>query len=481
MPTNKRTATTPTPMAGKGQPVDWMFAFKYNAAFPGAGTEEANLPQQGIFGGTLRRYPEDLQYSFATSTKPSLQRGVGALGTSLRDPLGATFDQIYNNPDCFFVLWNDQFYSSPIPTQLGPWGHSKGALAWDAQGNGMVLQVSTPCWPGSGTSAHPRESATYTVEEDGITKQKTTDGNTLGYILGDDDIEVSQHFFALKLDAAGVTSVLKALATACVVTDTTGKHPQIVRNGGPAEIAALVSALGQEPGHNTSKATFAAGLTGNVRVIAKPHALHVPPWQMISSLLGGVALRVASWWEEPAIPSTTNRKLPGCWDPSLTTPPGPVQIAITGQGGIGLTGHPGKNYNHAKLGVTVGEPTKRLAIFGDMNQMGAFRASDGGDEGCSVSQNGRGGLFFVVDDAALWTSITALIAGASAPRTVPTATGVAKKAAKKVIGTRVKTAGRLGKKVPATKVRVAVRKTAAKKAIGKSVKRATRRSPAPKK
>ena len=40
----------------------------------------------------------------------------------------------------------------------------------------------TGSWPGSGSSAEPRKK----------------DGNTLGYI-NDDNLEVSQHFFALKL------------------------------------------------------------------------------------------------------------------------------------------------------------------------------------------------------------------------------------------------------------------------------------------
>ena len=46
------------------------------------------------------------------------------------------------------------------------------------------------------------------------------DGNTLGCIA-DDDVLVSQHFFALKLSKNDVVTVLKALANASVVTDPT--------------------------------------------------------------------------------------------------------------------------------------------------------------------------------------------------------------------------------------------------------------------
>jgi hypothetical protein len=49
------------------------------------------------------------------------------------------------------------------------------------------------------------------------------------------------------------------------------------------------------------------------------------------------------------------------------------------------------------------------AIFGDMNQQGAISGN------CKSSQNGRGGLFFVVDDPDLAKSLSDLISGDSAP------------------------------------------------------------------
>ena len=101
--------------------------------------------------------------------------------------------------------------------------------------------------------------------------------------------------------------------------------------------------------------------------------MHVPPWQMVSSLLGGEPLRVASWWQDPEIPSTTATTAISCWDAALSTKTGAVQIATTGtwQGTtIGLKGGASPAGNHAKIRVSTG--THPYAIFGDMNQQGSL-------------------------------------------------------------------------------------------------------------
>ena len=146
-------------------------------------------------------------------------------------------------------------------------------------------------------------------------------------------------------------------------------------------------------------------LSSGVRLISKPSALNVPPWQLVSARLGGVPLRAATWWANPAIPSTSATTKIGCWSPSLGTP-GPVQIATSGkwQGKpIDLRGGSG---NHGKIGVSL---TGRYTIFGDMNQQGALSGK------CASSQNGRGGMFFILEDQALHDSVAALIDGNSAP------------------------------------------------------------------
>uniref|UniRef100_UPI0018EBE789 deoxyribonuclease II family protein n=1 Tax=Chromobacterium sp. ASV23 TaxID=2795110 RepID=UPI0018EBE789 len=162
----------PSPMLDASHPVNWWFAFKFNAAsFPGCGGSAQVDSCQ--FGGSPQDYTSgngfSQQFVYASSSQPSLSQGGGCVGDTTTDPVGATFNQIYNGT-LNYVVWNDQFYGDPaIPSCSGascgaPWGHSKGVLAWDNQGNGVVMQVSTPSWPASGSAQYPRGS----------------DGNTLG-------------------------------------------------------------------------------------------------------------------------------------------------------------------------------------------------------------------------------------------------------------------------------------------------------------
>lgn len=383
-----------TPLLAENKPADWWFAFKFNSAtYHG---DESKEPNPGIFGGTPKDYKGEfcLSYAVASSEAPTLQLGPGYIGGSLGDPLGATFNQIYNG-DCNYVLWNDQFYNDPMESMVEPWGHSKGCLAWDESGNGFVLQVTTPSWPASGNKEYPRQS----------------DGNTLGCIT-DDDVMVSQHFFALKLNVDDVQTVLRGLANASVVTDPS--KLQIVKNGGPASIQQLVNALGKESASTTPSRTT---LSSGVRLIVKPSQLHVPPWQMVSAALGGLPLRAATWWEAPEIYSTDASTPVTCWNAQMLGQPGPVQIATSGtwQGkSIGLQGGEGGTFNHAKIGVSM-DAAQPLCIFGDMNQQGTLCGIAKEKIPCAVSQNVRGGLFYVVENKQLYASVSALLKGESAP------------------------------------------------------------------
>jgi hypothetical protein len=383
-PLAAQAVSVPTPLLKSGEPVDWWFVFKFNAAsHPGcAGTAKVACS----FGGTPQSYREfSQQFVYASSTHRTLQQGGGCIGDSTTDPLGATFDQVYNG-SLFYVLWNDQFYGDPINTQSAPAGHSKGMLAWDKDGGGFVLQVSTPSWPASGNAKSPRK----------------TDGNTLGCVK-DNDVLVSQHFFSLKLAKDDVVTVLKALSNASVVTDTT--RSELVQNGGPADIQSLVRGLGKV---STSKTATKDRLSSGVVLISKPSNLHVPPWQMVSAMLEGEPLRAATWWTKPEIPTTTVSTAVGCWDDSLRKP-GAVEIATAGTWdgkSIGLEGMAEPDGNHAKIGASTGTGSHSYAIFGDMNQQGSLSGPN-----CNSSQNGRGGLFYVLDDAQLSSSVRDLIKG----------------------------------------------------------------------
>ena len=381
-------ATAPVPLIAKGHAVDWWFAFKFNSVkFAGCGGGTPR-PASCPFGGTTKTYSDGQQFVFASKESPQLAQGEGCAGTTEQDPVGATYDEIYNGRFNYLV-WNDQFNGDPAVAGCGadcssPWGHSKGLVAWDAAGNGTVLQVTTPSWPGSGNQEHPRHA----------------DGNTLGCV-NDDNVMYSQHFFALKLNKDDLLKLLQALQNASVGTDP--DEVQIVSNGGPADVQALVAQLGKR---SASTQPTVETLSTSVRLISKPSALHVPPWQLVSALLGSVPLRVASWWTHPAIASTLAGDSIDCWSDTLPKP-GAVEIATAGTWNgtaFGLKGAVNDG-NHAKFAVST-DADSALAIFGDMNQQGALSGN------CASSQNGRGGLFFVVQDADLSASVAALISPA---------------------------------------------------------------------
>jgi hypothetical protein len=394
----------PRPLLDRGKPVDWWFAFKFNSSKPFAGCGKDTGKRACIFGGSVQTKPSfGQQFVVASNKKGSLDKGNSCLGATTTDPLGATFEQVYNG-SFFYVIWNDQFYRDPTIAACkgdscgAPWGHSKGLVAWDDAGEGLVLQVSTPGWPRAGSNAFDR--------------RKGSKGNTLGCVSSNNNLRASQHFFALKLNKDDLTKVLAALKNASVVTDPT--KLQIVKNGGPADIRQLVDALGAK-----SKSTEVTKdeLSTGVLLISKPSKLEVPPWQMVSAVLDGVGERAATWWLKPWIYTTTKSQKLGCWDHALKTnealkkldmKPGPVAIAKTGHWDGNEIGLAAPN-NHAKIGVAT-SGGNHYAIFGDLNQQGTLSPPD-----CKKSQNGRGGLFFVVNDKALFDGVADLIEGDTAP------------------------------------------------------------------
>ncbi|ADW68927.1 deoxyribonuclease II [Granulicella tundricola] len=394
--TGKTACAQPYPLLAAGHPVDWFFVFKLNAqAFPGcAGGDTRTCP----FGGTKQdsdKYAHfSQQFVYASSEAHTLQTGGNeCLGTTEQDPVGATYDEIYNG-SYHYVVWNDQPYGDPTkPCGVGDscssaWAHSKGMLAWNDAGEGMVMQVSTPEWPLSGSAKHARAA-----------------GGTLGCLEKDNDVEVSQHFFALRLTEPDLELVLAGLDNASIATDTT--NLQVVNNGGPARVSALVSGLVTGP---KGTGVVTGMLSTGVEMISKPGKLQVPPWQMVSAELGGVSLHVANWWTLPdIIPNTTASTPIHCWDSSLG-PSGAVVSATAGvwnKTSFGLLGGSNPNGNHAKVGVSTSGPAPYV-IFGDMNQEGSLNGPD-----CSPSQNGRGGTFYVMQDADLHTSVSGLL-GATA-------------------------------------------------------------------
>ena len=369
--------------------VDWWFVFKFNTkSFPECA---GGVQRVCLFGGDRQDYPRDFgqQFIYASRGNPSFAMGRTCLGDTTSDPVGATFDEVFNGA-FFYVIWNDQFYNDPDLPQCkhktfcdAPWAHSKGMLAWDDNGNGFVMQVSTPNWPGAGSKSSPRQ----------------TNGNTLGCITDNtgkpqNNVWVSQHFFSVRLNKEDVVAVLKALQKASVVTAPSSLQnnlSQIVKNGGPPDVQQLVRNLGKlSEDTEISKVVLSSG----VELISKPPLLHVPPWQMVSAVLGGEPLIVATWLTGPRKILDTNRTRPECWDSSLGEP-GPVTNAENGKWAateFNLTGGVSPDRNHAKFGVS---RNGNDVIFGDLNQEGSL------SEPCDVPQNTRGGLFYVVKDTKL--------------------------------------------------------------------------------
>jgi Deoxyribonuclease II len=425
-------ADAPAPLLAKdGAPVEWWFAFKFNSSKTFAGCEPARKERaeekgetvrQCIFGGVVQTKPAfGQQFAFASSEDGALRQGKGCAGATLTDPIGATFDQVYNG-SFHYLIWNDQFYRDPAVSACtgdscgAPWGHSKGLLAWNDAGDGFVMQVSTPAWPRSGSSQ--------------FDTRKGNKGNTLGCNSSNNNLRASQHFFALRLKHDGLVKVLDGLKNASVVTDPTSL--QIVRNGGPQDVQERVRALGKR---QTSKdeQIIVTALSSDVMMISKPSGLQVPPWQMVSSLLNSeadatqsnAAERAATWWTKPWIPTTTKSTRVSCWDDTWaadtdntgkkrlpTRKPGAVEIAKSGvwdEQDINLIAPS----NHAKIGTAVAGD-KKYAIFGDLNQQGGIAPP-----GCGKSQNARGGLFFAVANDKLFEGVKDLIHGATAPLDVP--------------------------------------------------------------
>jgi hypothetical protein len=391
----------PVPLLAKDKPVDWWFVYKFNSAtFPACGKElkDDTAERDCPFGGDAMRYTNSQQFVSASSNKASFEKSDGCAGTS--DPVAVTFDQIYQGK-FRYLAWNDQFYGEPKIKGCGkgscgsPWGHSKGILAWNEDGDGLVIQVTTPAWPGFASKRFQREA-----------------GNTLGCIKKPNNIQNAQHFFALKLSREGVVSVINALKNASVVTDLAQLEIVDARHS-PKEITDALDGLGTKSDSDEVQVFTLPGgptLKGGVTLVSKPSGLHVPPWQMLSAKLDGIDLKAATWWSSPQIPTTTSTRRIGCWDDALGTA-GAVEIAVTGKWDdevIGLVG----GQNHAKVGVSL-SGDRSLSIFADLNQQGAL------NDNCKSSQNGRGGLFYVVDNDDLFKDLTKLLDGKIAPTHAP--------------------------------------------------------------
>ena len=83
-------AKAPTPLVATGHPVTWWVVFKFNAAaFAGCG---GTARLQCTFGGEIkndRQYGE--QFAFASSSKPTFEKGEGCNGETISVGGSSTF------------------------------------------------------------------------------------------------------------------------------------------------------------------------------------------------------------------------------------------------------------------------------------------------------------------------------------------------------------------------------------------------------
>jgi len=95
-------ALVPVALIKSGQPVDWWFVFKFNAgSFPECG----GFQRTCMFGGTVQPYTTfGQQFAFGSTAGGTLRQGGGRAGNATTDPLGATFDQVYNGKFCYVLI-----------------------------------------------------------------------------------------------------------------------------------------------------------------------------------------------------------------------------------------------------------------------------------------------------------------------------------------------------------------------------------------
>ena len=98
-------AVAPVPLLAKGQPTDWWFVFKFNSSksFAGCGPREEGrkrkrMPKTVSASSAARCRPRAGSASSSRSRSRTTQAEgrEGCTGATLTDPVGATFDQVYN-------------------------------------------------------------------------------------------------------------------------------------------------------------------------------------------------------------------------------------------------------------------------------------------------------------------------------------------------------------------------------------------------
>ena len=297
-----------------------------------------------------------------------------------------------------------------------PWGHSKGAFAFEEGSLGFFLQGTTPNWP------DPSQGDTFAP---------------LGCQL-DNNVYLSQSFLGVTLASDDFTTIAPVLEKARLCSSGSLS----CRNGSSGHMVDFNCTSEATRGEDWSilNTAFAATSTmdmpseglnitapggSTLRLFSHSAAYENPPWLLVANDLG-VDLGVASWWDFNYGQATlcsgddySNATENYCLinnelGLALNTQGGAAQSvenAIAASFMVGgadrawaLWGEFSGIASHAKFGVA-GDQTSHWVVSGDQNSQG-FDCSSA----CNGSQQGRGGLFFAVQDEALHESLYDLLA-----------------------------------------------------------------------
>jgi hypothetical protein len=106
------------------------------------------------------QYPNGGSYVYADANSPTFQKSSGDLSSTTAGSLAQTVNQIYQNRNNGYILYNDEPMSarSPLQTALNmsavEFGHSKGILGFDSSNNAFWIVHSFPKFPSTIASGY---------------------------------------------------------------------------------------------------------------------------------------------------------------------------------------------------------------------------------------------------------------------------------------------------------------------------------------
>jgi len=292
-----------------------------------------------------------------------------------------------------------------------PYGHSKGALAYEESGTGFFLQGTTPNWP------DPSQKSTYTPLGCQLDSNTDLSQSFLGLTLDADTFsEMAPYIEAARLCSTGTTSCRNGSAGHMIDFNCTSEQTRA------EDWSILDTAFSGTSTSDMHSSTYSGTTSGGVdfKLIAKAEADAIPPWLLVASELG-VDLGVSSWLDfnygfaslcsGDDYSSATNQMCLVSDDLgiSLNENGGAVQsvenaLAASFEiNGVDLAwalwGEFTSIASHAKFAIA-SEFDNPWFVSGDENNQGWSCSTS-----CSGSQSGRGGLFFALNNSEVHASI----------------------------------------------------------------------------